>query len=59
MNVVSVMGTPRRAVERTDYSFSVVIVGGGAAGITVAAQLLKRRRDLRIAVIEPADTHSY
>jgi sulfide:quinone oxidoreductase len=37
----------------------IVIVGGGAAGLAVAASLLKRKRDLDIAVIEPADTHYY
>lgn len=39
---------------------SVVIVGGGTAGITVAAQLTRswfRRRD--VAVIEPSDKHYY
>lgn len=37
----------------------VVIVGGGAAGIAVASSLLKRRRDLDIAIIEPKDQHYY
>lgn len=37
----------------------VVIVGGGAAGATVASLLLKRRPDLDIAVVEPAETHWY
>lgn len=37
----------------------IVIVGGGAAGITVAAQLLKRNRALDIAIIEPSDKHYY
>lgn len=37
----------------------VLIIGGGAGGIAVAASLLKRRRDLDIAIIEPAETHSY
>lgn len=45
--------------EWPDQSFSVVIVGGGAAGITVAAQLRKRRRALTVALIEPSETHSY
>ena len=40
-------------------SFDIVIVGGGAAGIAVAASLLRRTKDLSIAIIEPADTHSY
>ena len=39
----------------------IVIVGGGAAGITVAASLLRRGHDLPldIAIIEPADRHYY
>ena len=40
-------------------SFDIVIIGGGAAGIAVAASLLRRTKDLSIAIIEPADTHSY
>jgi sulfide:quinone oxidoreductase len=34
-------------------------VGGGAAGITSAAQLLKQERSLDIAIIEPSDQHYY
>jgi sulfide:quinone oxidoreductase len=40
-------------------SHDIVIVGGGAAGAAVAASLLSRKRDLDIAVIDPADTHYY
>ena len=40
-------------------TFDVVVIGGGAAGIGVMASLLRRRRDLRIAVIEPSDRHFY
>lgn len=40
-------------------SHTVVVVGGGAAGIATAASLLKRRPGLDIAIIEPADTHAY
>ena len=38
---------------------TVVIVGGGAAGISVAASLHKRDSTLDIAIIEPAQSHHY
>ena len=37
----------------------ILIIGGGTAGIMVAAQLLKKDRNLDIGLIEPADTHYY
>jgi sulfide:quinone oxidoreductase len=37
----------------------VVVVGGGAAGISVAASLKQRRPGLEIAIIDPADIHYY
>ncbi len=37
----------------------ILVIGGGTAGIMVAAQLLKKDKDLEIGVIEPADTHYY
>ena len=40
-------------------TFDVVVIGGGAAGIGVTASLLRRRSDLRIAIIEPSDRHFY
>jgi sulfide:quinone oxidoreductase len=40
-------------------TYSVVIVGGGAAGITVAAMLRKQSPHLKIAVVEPSATHDY
>ena len=40
-------------------SFDVVIVGAGSGGIAAAASLLKRKGDLRIALIDPAESHYY
>lgn len=37
----------------------VLIIGGGTAGIMVAAQLLSQKNAKDIAIIEPADTHYY
>ncbi|CAM3740139.1 FAD/NAD(P)-binding oxidoreductase [Mesobacillus zeae] len=42
-------------------SYKVVIVGGGTAGISVAARLLRQSNSLaeKIAIIDPADKHYY
>jgi sulfide:quinone oxidoreductase len=37
----------------------IVIVGGGNAGISVAAQLLRKNYKLDIAIIDPAEKHYY
>ncbi|WP_323989427.1 FAD/NAD(P)-binding oxidoreductase [Nguyenibacter sp. L1] len=39
--------------------FTVVIVGGGAAGITVAARLRRARPNMSVAIIDPATIHAY
>ncbi len=40
-------------------SHDIVIVGGGSAGIGLAASLLKRQSNLQIAIIEPSEQHYY
>jgi sulfide:quinone oxidoreductase len=37
----------------------VLIVGGGAAGITTAAQLKRARPQLEVAILEPSAVHDY
>src|SRR6188474_315939 len=39
--------------------FQVLIIGGGNAGISTAAQLLRKNKGLQIAIIEPSDKHYY
>jgi len=39
--------------------YDILIVGAGAAGISVASSLLGRVRDLDIAIIDPAEVHYY
>lgn len=43
----------------TQRHHQIVIVGGGNAGVSVAARLLRARRDLDIAIIDPSDKHYY
>lgn len=38
---------------------TVVVIGGGAAGIATAASLLKRQPRLDIAIIEPSEVHAH
>ena len=39
--------------------FQILIIGGGNAGISAAAQLLRKNKNLDIAIIEPSDKHYY
>jgi len=39
--------------------FNILIIGGGTAGITVAAQLQRKNKALSIAIIEPSEHHYY
>jgi sulfide:quinone oxidoreductase len=39
--------------------YQVLVIGGGTAGITVAAQLLRKQPDLKLAIIEPSEKHYY
>jgi sulfide:quinone oxidoreductase len=39
--------------------FDILIVGGGTAGITVAAQLRRRAPDLQVAIVDPSESHYY
>lgn len=49
----------RTPTDGADLRHEVLVVGGGAAGIAVAASLKSRKPDLDIAIIDPADIHYY
>lgn len=55
------LSSPSSAIasEGTPQHHQIVIVGGGSAGITVAAQLRRQDASLDIAIIEPSDQHYY
>jgi sulfide:quinone oxidoreductase len=42
-----------------DAKYEVVVIGGGAAGIAVAASLKSRKPGLEVAIIDPAEIHYY
>jgi sulfide:quinone oxidoreductase len=48
-----------RVRAAANASFSVVVIGGGAAGITVAAELRRHRPSLKVAIVEPSEVHCY
>jgi sulfide:quinone oxidoreductase len=49
----------RRAADIAEVKHAVVIVGGGASGITVAAELRRHDPGLDIAIVEPSELHWY
>jgi sulfide:quinone oxidoreductase len=69
MQVMSVAGNERKlpmdavvqggAPSFSEMKHAVVIVGGGASGITVAAELKRHNPGLDIAIVEPSALHWY
>ena len=49
----------RTPTDQGDAAHDIVIIGGGAAGVSVAASLQARQSGLDIAIIDPADIHYY
>jgi sulfide:quinone oxidoreductase len=39
--------------------YPILVVGGGNAGISAAAQFLRKNNSLKLAIIEPSDKHYY
>lgn len=54
--------TPENLTDRATGSaqhYPIVVIGGGAGGITVAAQLKRKAPYLNVAIVEPSATHYY
>lgn len=47
------------SITNAPAKHTVVIIGGGSAGIATAASLLKRKPNLDIAIVEPSEEHFY
>ena len=47
------------AADSGTESHRIVIIGGGTAGLTVAARLARQIDPAQIAVVEPSDKHYY
>ncbi len=39
--------------------FQILIIGGGNSGISVASQLLHKRSNLTIGIVDPSEKHYY
>lgn len=39
--------------------FQILIIGGGNAGLSVASKLLRKRSELKIAIVDPSEKHYY
>jgi sulfide:quinone oxidoreductase len=50
---------PQPQQGHTSPHYDILIVGAGAAGISAASSLLARAKDLKIAIIDPAEVHYY
>jgi NADH dehydrogenase FAD-containing subunit len=39
--------------------YQILVIGGGNAGLSVASQLLRKRSNLNIGIIDPSEKHYY
>ncbi|KAG0316118.1 hypothetical protein BGZ97_007375 [Linnemannia gamsii] len=55
----AVSATPKIYDQAKPSSYKVVVVGGGSAGLSVAATLAETLGNKSVAVVEPSDVHYY
>lgn len=58
-SIISARTAAMPAQQQHSTTYDVLIVGAGAAGISVASSLLSRDKKLSMALIDPAHTHYY
>ena len=44
-------------IVMSQKNHQILIIGGGTAGITVAAQFLRKNKKLDVAILEPSEKH--
>ena len=50
---------PTMAAREGARHFQVLVIGGGAGGLSVSASLLKRNSTLALGIVEPSEEHFY
>jgi sulfide:quinone oxidoreductase len=50
---------PRKLQNFTMSHYPILIIGGGNAGISLAAFLLRKNKNLNIGIVEPSEKHYY
>ena len=58
-DVINTLDNPLPNAQPPDRHHTILVVGGGTAGITTAARIQKALRKSDIAIIEPAGIHYY
>ena len=53
------LGTDKAYAAKSSVRAKIVIVGGGAAGISMASRLLRKLQSPDITIIDPSDKHFY
>ena len=56
---IDLASRPAAGKQKTDFDHEIVVIGGGNAGISVAARLGRTGAAPDVAIIEPSDKHYY